>query len=275
MSLVMRFPEGRAKVFTMSYDDGIYQDIRLVEIMNKNGLKGTFNINSGGISKTDATKGYERLSVKQIQELYIPNGHEIALHTYSHAMLVNLPIENVTYEYLKDKEILEGITGKIIRGSAYPSSSYNDTVLTSLKSCGIAYARGGEQTERFDLPTDWLQIKNTARHGNPRLFELAKNFIELTPASHIPCAMFYLMGHSYEFDNDNNWDLIENFAEKIGGQNDIWYATNIEIYDYIEAYKSVRFNLAQTIAENPTSTDVWINKNGKIYMLPAGKITVL
>lgn len=275
MSIVMRFPEGRAKVFTMSYDDGVYQDIRLIEMMNKNGLKGTFNINAGQISDTDAVKGYENLSVKQVKELYIPNGHEIALHTYSHPMLCDLPIENVTYEYLKDKEILEEITGKIIRGSAYPFSRYNDKVLAALKACGVTYARGGEETESFDMPSDWLQIKNTVRHRNPRLLELAERFLELSPKPHIPCSMFFLMGHSYEFDNDNNWDVMEEFAEKIGGHNDIWYATNIEIFDYVKAYDSIRYNLAQTMAENPTSTEVWINKNGKIYRLAAGKTTVI
>lgn len=275
MGIVMRFPDGKSKTFTMSYDDGFYQDIRLVEIMNKNGLKGTFNLNSGAISETDATKGYERLSVKQIKELYIPNGHEVALHTYTHPTLVDLPSGNIAFEYIKDREVLEEITGEIIRGSAYPNSRYNEKVLAVLKSCGISYARGGEETEGFELPSDWLQIKNTVRHRNPKLFELAENFINLNIASHIPSAMFYLMGHSYEFDNDNNWEIIEKFAELMGGHNDIWYATNIEIYDYINAYKAVRFNLSQTIAENPTSTDVWIDKNGKIYMLPAGKTTIL
>ena len=275
MSIVMRFPHGRTKAFTMSYDDGVYQDIRLVDIMNRNGLKGTFNINAGQISAADAVKGYERLSSKQIKALYLPNGHEVALHTYSHAMLVDLPIENVTYEYLKDKEILEEITGKIIRGAAYPFSQYNDSVLAALRACGVVYVRGGDETEGFALPADWLQIQNTVRHKNPRLMELAEQFLELAPPPHAPCSLFFLMGHSFEFDRENNWDLIEAFAEKIGRHNDIWYATNIEIFDYINAYRSVRFNLAQTVAENPTATDVWINKNGKIHMLAAGKTTLL
>lgn len=273
MSIVMRFPHGKSKVFTMSYDDGLYQDIRLVEIMNKHGLKGTFNITSSSISKKDAVKRNESLSAKQIKELYLPYGHEIALHTHTHTTLVDLPEENIAYEYLKNREILEEITGKTVRGSAYPNSRYNDKVLKVLKSCGIAYARGGEETENFELPCDWLQIKNTARHRNPKLLELADKFLELSPDSHIPCAMFCLMGHSYEFDDADNWDLIEKFAEKIGGHNDIWYATCIEIFDYIKAYNSVRFNLAGTIAENPTSTDVWINKDGKILKIAAGSVT--
>ena len=275
MSIVMRFPQGKAKAFTMSYDDGVYQDIRLVEIMNRNGLKGTFNINAGQISPTDAVKGYERLSAGQINALYLPNGHEVALHTYSHSLLVDLPIENITYEYLKDKEILEAITGNIIRGAAYPFSQYNNQVLAALKTCGVAYARGGDETEGFALPADWLQIKNTVRHKNPRLLELTEQFLELAPPPHAPCSLFFLMGHSFEFDQKGNWDLMETFAERMGGHDDIWYATNIVIFDYISAYHSVRFNLAQTIAENPTATDVWINKNGKIHLLAAGRTTLL
>ena len=43
----MRFPEGRLKAVTFSYDDGVRQDERLIEIFDKYGVKGTFNINSG------------------------------------------------------------------------------------------------------------------------------------------------------------------------------------------------------------------------------------
>jgi peptidoglycan/xylan/chitin deacetylase (PgdA/CDA1 family) len=275
MNILMRFPEGKAKAFTMSYDDGVYQDIRLIEIMNKHGLKGTFNINGGLISSQDATKGYQRLSEKQIRELYLPNGHEVALHTYTHPTLVDLPIERITYEYLKDKERLEEVTGTIIRGSAYPNSRYNDKVLAALKACGVSYARGGDQTEGFELPTDWLQIKNTARHINPKLLEIAEAFVNYSPRDHIPCGLFFLMGHSYEFDRDNNWETIEALAEKVGGREDIWYATNLEIYDYIEAYNCVRYNLAQTFAENPTSTDVWVNIKGRIVKIAAGETTQL
>lgn len=275
MSIIMRFPEGKSKVFTTSYDDGLYQDYKLVDIMNKNGIKGTFNINGGLRPCNDAVKPYESLSANQVKNLYIPCGHEVALHTFSHPTLVDIPIENVSYEYLKDKEALESITGKIIRGSAYPNSRYNDKVMNALRACGVDYARNGGQSENFELPFDWLQLCPTARHTNPKLFELGKLFLETEVGVHYPSIMFYLMGHSYEFDNNNNWDVIEKFLELMGRHDDIWYATNIEIYDYINAYNSVRYNLACTIAENPTSTDVWISKNGTTYIIPAGKITTL
>ena len=45
-NVFMRFPGGAYKVVTLSYDDNVEEDVRLVEIMKKHGLKGTFNLNS-------------------------------------------------------------------------------------------------------------------------------------------------------------------------------------------------------------------------------------
>ena len=40
------YPQGKTKAFNITYDDGILQDVRFVALMNKYGLKGTFNLNS-------------------------------------------------------------------------------------------------------------------------------------------------------------------------------------------------------------------------------------
>ena len=55
--------------------------------------------------------------------------------------------------------------------------------------------------------------------------------------------LFYLWGHSYEFDENKNWNVIENFFKKLEKRDDIWYASNIEIYNYIRAYESLDFSL--------------------------------
>ena len=39
VSVITIFPEGKAKVLTMSYDDGKIQDERLIGIFNKYGIK--------------------------------------------------------------------------------------------------------------------------------------------------------------------------------------------------------------------------------------------
>lgn len=274
MGIIMRFPEGKAKAFAMSYDDGIYQDIQFVDIISRYGLKCTFNVN-GIIPKKDAEEDYDRLSIKQIKELYVKGGHEVALHSYSHPTLVDLSAGQVTYEYIKNREVLENELGKIIRGSAYPNNKFNDTVVQSLKACGISYARGGVETESFDLPNDWYRFMPTARHTNPKLLEITDKFLELEPLFFRTSALFLLMGHSFEFGRDNNWNLISEFATKISGHKNVWYATCIEIFDYVNAFKQLRFNLAGTIAENPTSQDIWIMKDKKSYKIPASATVIL
>ena len=41
---------GKLKAITFSYDDGVTQDIQLVNLLNKYGLKCTFNLNSERMS---------------------------------------------------------------------------------------------------------------------------------------------------------------------------------------------------------------------------------
>ena len=91
--------------------------------------------------------------------------------------------------------------------------------------------------------------------------ELARKFVE-APGKQTPM-LFYLWGHSYEFEADNNWRVIEEFAEYIGSREDIWYATNIEIYDYIQAYNRLIVSVDGSKYYNPTSTRVYFKVSGK------------
>lgn len=138
---------------------------------------------------------------------------------------------------------------------AYPNNSFSDDVVASLKQCGIVYARTTLSSGNFKLPEDWLRLSPTCHHKNPGLMELARSFVE--DFKYWAPAMFYLWGHSYEFDNDNNWNVIEKFAEYIGNRDEIWYATSIEIYDYVAAYKQLIFSMNETKVYNPTNQDLY------------------
>ena len=87
--------------------------------------------------------------------------------------------------------------------------------------------------------------------------------------------MLYVWGHSYEFDRNENWDLIERFCAEASGIEDCWYATNIEIYDYVMALRALEFSADRDMVYNPTATDVWIKVDGEACMIPAGKLTRL
>lgn len=100
----LRYPKGRTKALTLSYDDGVEQDIRLIEIMNRYGLKGTFNINSGLYASegTIYPQGqiHRRMTEKQATDVYTSSGHEVAVHGFTHPSLDQLPAYMVADEVL-------------------------------------------------------------------------------------------------------------------------------------------------------------------------------
>lgn len=268
-----RFPGFKAKAITLSYDDAVEQDIRLIEIMKKNGIKGTFNINTGLFSPEDKVfpegQVHRRMSKKTAYDLYLENDMEIAVHAYSHPRLEALPSVEVCNEVLKDREDIEAQTGKITRGMAYPYGSTSQTVVDCLKACGILYSRTTQTTMQFSIAEDWLRLPATCHHKNPELMNLAKNFVDLQVTNEP--ALFYLWGHSYEFDMDNNWHVIEEFCDFVGNRDDVWYATNIEIFEYLEAYKQLKTSVDGNTVYNPTNTELFFNVEGKNYSLLPGE----
>ncbi len=268
----MRLKDGKTKVLTLSYDDGVVQDIRLVEIMDKYGLKGTFNINSALYLPEDAVreKFYGRMKLSEAKNLYLNSGHEVAVHGYTHPFLDRVDTAEMIYEITEDRKALERDYGRIVRGMAYSQGAYNDAVLDVLEKCQIAYARTVNSTLNFKFPENWLTLHPTCHHKYDGLSELIKRFVEI-PNRHNNAEMFYLWGHSYEFDNDDNWDVFENFAKIAGGHDHIWYATNIEIYDYVKAYERLEKSFDKKIIHNPSATDVWFDIRGEVYCIKGGE----
>lgn len=266
-AIYMRFPEGKTKTLTFSYDDGVEQDIRFIDILDKYNMKGTFNINSGLYPELTGIESH-RLSEAMCKTLY--KNHEVAIHGLTHPYLEAISPAHCTHEIIEDRRNLEKLTGKIIRGMAYPYGTHNDTVVEIIKNCGIAYARTTESTHRFSLPKDWLRLPATCHHRDPELMELAKNFVEFNTYNKT-CKMFYVWGHTYEFDRADNWHVIEEFAQYMANREDIWYATNIEIYDYIKAYEQLIFDVDATMCINPTTTKLWLEKDNTIYTIEPGE----
>lgn len=269
----MRFPGGRAKALTFSYDDGVHPDRRLIEIFDKYGMKGTFNINAGlfapegTVYPPDAVSG--RLPKSEAYALYADSPHEVAIHGYTHQYMTNLPTSQMVSEILDDRKNLEEMFGRRITGGAYPYGNYNDDVVEALRLCGIKYCRTTVSTESFAIPTDWLRLPATCHHANPRLMKLADEFISLG-IDRQP-RLFYVWGHSYEFNQKQNWNVIEDFCEKMSDNEEIWYATNIEIYDYIEAYNRLEYFADGKKVYNPTLYELWVYQDGVIYKIPSGE----
>ena len=273
MNIFMRFPNGKAKALTLSYDDGVIQDKKLIEILKPYGIKATFNINSGQIADKDATSR-GKMSLNQIIETYSNTEHEIAVHGLTHPFLEKLPLPLALNDIIEDRRNLEKIFGRIIRGMAYPYGTYSEKLIEELKSIGIVYSRTTISTQDFRLPSEWLKLTATCHHNNPNLLDLIEKFLKASPESerkNRDSLLFYLWGHTYEFDNNNNWDVIKQFASTIGNNDNIWYATNIEIYDYIKAFDSLIFSTSGNLVLNPSNLMVWFEKNGSIISVSPGQ----
>lgn len=272
--IFMRFPGGLPKAFTLSYDDGVEQDIQLVEIMDKYGLKGTFNLNAGLYAPEGTTypagRVHRRMTRSQCIEAF--KNHEVATHGYTHPWPEKINSATVCYEIIKDREALESDFGRVINGHAYPYGNYSDSVVECLKNCGIVYARTTKPTEKFDIPKDWLRLHPTCHHNHPKVFELCDKFVSLKIDAP---QLFYLWGHSYEFEGDNNWDRIVEIAEKISGKDDVWYATNIEVYNYVKAYEALVFAADMTRVYNPSAIEVFFILNGKSLSVKPGETIAL
>lgn len=272
----MRFPGFKYKALTLSYDDDVIFDKKLMEILDKHGLKCTFNLNSGLFAEKS---GNRRMTEAEAKELFSESRHEIAVHGVKHLSLSEFDKSVGAQDVLLDRINLERLFGRVVKGMAYANGSYSDEVVEMLKTCGIDYARTVVSTHRFDIPEDWLRLPATCHHNDEELEKLADEFLKDYPENghylHKQPKLFYLWGHAYEFNDNNNWEIIEKFAEKVGDRDDVWYATNGEIFDYVKAYDGLIFSVSGNIVKNPSSIDVYTNLNGEKTLIRSGETVCL
>ncbi len=263
------FPGKTKKAVTVSYDDGNVFDRKLCEILKKYGVKGTFNINSA-----QGERG-RRMSIEECIALYHACGQEVAYHGCEHLLYHSMTTPQVMMDVVNDRMALEALSGDFVIGGAYPYGSYNKDVKEILRLAGIQYSRTTHSTLGFDLPADWLEWHPTCHHGYKDLIPLVDRFVN-EPA-YTDARVFYLWGHSYEFHDNDNWNVIEEFCQHVTDA-PVWHATNGEIYDYVNAYRALRFTADEKRVYNPTQIDVWFapfrDQSDPVHV-PAGKTILL
>jgi peptidoglycan/xylan/chitin deacetylase (PgdA/CDA1 family) len=257
MQINFTYPEGKKKALTFSYDDGVVEDRQLVNIFNKYKVKGTFHINAGLLDKGN------RISAGEVAELY--KGHEVSCHSLTHPYLETLSKESVITEILEDRRILEALAGYPVVGLSFPYGTYDSQLLDILKSLGIVYSRTVKATGSFSPPDNFLKWHPTCHHSHD-IMEKAEAFKK----AYRSLALFYVWGHSYEFERNHNWDLIEDFCAEVSGDDTVWYATNIEIYEYLAALKQVRFSVDRKLVKNLSSDTVWFTVEEELIKIESG-----
>ena len=227
---------GRMKAVTFSFDDGVTQDVRLIELFNKYGVKATFNLNSellghpGELIRDGVRVSHNKNKPEDVRHIY--EGHEIAAHTLTHPLLPAIESdEEIIRQVETDRLNLSELAGYEVVGFAYPCGGRNfDRRVSELirNNTGIKYARNIISSHSFSRPDNLFELCPTVRHCGEweKLFELAEKFISLDPDEP---SILYIWGHAYEFDIDNSWQRYEELLKIISGRRDIFYGTNREV----------------------------------------------
>ncbi len=250
MILFDLFPNGKKKAVTFSYDDNSRNDLRLIETLNKYGAKATLNVISGWVGASD-----NFLSKSDVLE--ISRTHEIANHTKSHVFSERIPLSQMISQVVDAKNFLEDIVGKPVTGYAYPYGKYNKELIELLRALGLSYARTAAQLHNFSHPEDFMLWSGTCHHDSA--VTDAKNFINLSSYNILP--IFYVWGHSHDFERSNNWHVLTETLDILKEDNSIWYATNIELYEYLTAIKNLRISHGETSVYNPSNISVYATVN--------------
>lgn len=225
----MNWKKHYRKAITFSYDDGNEQDLQLLKILNSYGMKATFNVNTEldhdhGTWKYHDTLWVHRLNLAECPQVY--RGHEIAVHGSRHLNLTELTQDEIRQELGADIAAITEIYGSYPVGMAYAYGAYNETTIEEISRAKLQYARNTISSHQFAEQTDLLQFQPTCHHDDPQLFVLAEQFLQLEPETP---QIFYIWGHSYEFEGNHNWDRLKQFCEMIAGKDDIFYGTNREV----------------------------------------------
>ncbi len=225
---------GKKKALTFSYDDGVLQDVRFIEMLDKYGMKGTFNLNSGMFGKQEAFPhsgvmvDHSKVNREDVREIY--RNHEIAVHTINHLLLPSLTKEEVIYQVEQDRLELSELAGYEIIGMAYPcgGENNNDEVAKIIKeNTGVKYSRTITSTGNFDLQDNLFRFNPSVYHLHfDDMFALGEKFLKFDPEKP---QLFYVWGHTYEFDIEDTWDKMEEFLKMMSRKDDIFYGTNREI----------------------------------------------
>ena len=232
------------KFFTLSFDDGITQDLRVIEILKKYDVKCvSFNINTGlyganwdwvGPAIGDASIPHQRFTKEEL-ETGIYDGYEVLVHTMSHPSLKNYDrsAARIKKEVGKDADNIEALTGTRPVGMAWPGgdNEYTDkTIEMVLKHTDIRFARGTTSTYNFELPEYFMKWMPTCSAIDPQCLTLAQQFLDAECTEDM---LFYVWGHAYEFDlnNKQGYETFEQLVKMMSEAEDVYLVTNTEFYN--------------------------------------------
>ena len=264
--MTFSWPDGKAGAVTTSWDDGTTFDRQLIQVLNKHGLKGTFNLNSAYLGFSAARSGWkDYVQPEEVATLYA--GHEVACHTTHHPRPHWEPDEQMFAQVIEDRRALERLTGYPVRGMALPYvGTCDERVHARIAAAGIRYLRWMAPEPAYGPPGDFMHWQVTGHYG--KFAEYWEKFSK----DKSPEKLLYLWGHSYEFDRDRSWPTLESLAATVGSCQDLWLATNGQIHEYVTAWRSLCCSVEGTIVRNLSCLPVWYRVDGDLRKVGPGDV---
>lgn len=221
-------------IVTTSWDDGHKFDLKLADLLNKYGIKGTFYVSPFYLK--------DKLTGDEIREL--SKIHEIGAHTLTHTDLTSISMNMAEKEIKGSKTFLENILGCEVRMFCYPKGRYNQRVKEIVKKFGFLGARiceGGI----FKLPEDPYEWGVTLHASNGSPFMTLKIWIKLKVSARVLLdweyrakllfnlflqqgGVYHLYGHSWEIAKNREWAKLERVLRYISNKK-VMYLTNGEV----------------------------------------------
>lgn len=272
--IFMRYPNGLDRAVTFSFDDGVQQDVWFIDQLEKYGMRGTFNLNSGGFCSRNYVYPEGTIQRAMVKEDVLPTytrpGADVACHTVHHPTLLNASEAEIAEEILQDRINLERLFGRVITGLAIPMGPYDDTTIAVGKRCGLTYMRTVRSTYSFEFPKELMPFHPTCEYSEPQLDELIPKFLNE------PCKkdayLLYIWGHTYAFEGRNHWDKVEEMLKSLAHHDNVWYASDAEIFDYALKWKMLEKSSDGHIVYNPTDVTLWLaDGNGKVHAIKSGE----
>ena len=240
------------KYFTISYDDGLEQDEKLIALMKQYGIRGTFNLSGGlfgkrsyirrigdmGMDAESDRKGkcvsHFILPKKRAAEIY--RDVEVASHGKHHLNETKLDDARLREEIEEDAAILSDMFNKPVRGHIVPYGAVNTKVCSVMAGAGLTYGRMATMMKK---PADFKahiqdgMIVPTCWHLDRFAVPYLEKFIS-EPAPEDEDLVFYMWGHGYELDygtKRGNWEYIERVFRMANDAEDVIKVTNGELVE--------------------------------------------
>jgi len=263
------YPQGKEKALVLTYDDGVLQDVRLVLLLNRYGLKGTFNLNSRLMEQEfvwqhEKIGAVKRLPMQIVKHLY--DGHEVASHSCTHPDLQGMSREGLLWELGHDKYALEQVFGRPVLGFGVPFDYYDDVIGGICRELGFVYARGSEETRSYG-PV-WEPFRQNA--GLFHLSEGLETFVQGFLDTREELATCMIVGHSYDLDAENLWKTMEELFALLSRRDEVLSMTHLEYVEYLTAMAQAE--ITETEICNHSGKHLWFAVDGAVREVPPGAV---